>query len=68
MVPARYLLGLRAIIRFALAEKDLATGSGTNENKREEYAQARALVDRVVTEVSGGIRQSRGPEMLARRA
>ena len=32
----RCLLGLGAIIRFTLARKGLATGSGTDENKREE--------------------------------
>lgn len=35
-MSARCLLGLRAIIRFALAKRGLATGSGTDENKREE--------------------------------
>jgi hypothetical protein len=32
----RCLLELGAIIRFALASRYLATGSGTDENKREE--------------------------------
>jgi hypothetical protein len=35
-VPGRCLLELRAIIDFALARRGVATGSGTDKNKREE--------------------------------
>jgi hypothetical protein len=66
-VPAKCLLKLRAIIRFALARRGLATGSGRSENKRvKRCAQAWAAVGRVVTEVSGSIRERRGAEVVAR--